>query len=364
MIIVQLVAGLILLIVGAEGLVKGASRIAASLGITPLVIGLTVVSFGTSSPELAVSIMSSLSGNPEIALGNVVGSNIFNVLFILGVSALIIPLVVHQQLIRIDVPILIGLSLLTWLLASDGQFQRWEGMLFILMGAAYTWMLIRISKKEKHKAIKKEYEEAFGEEKEASKPQNQWLSVLFVLVGLALLLLGSRWLVNSAVAIAQNLGISDLVIGLTIISAGTSLPEVATSVIAAIRGERDIAVGNAIGSNLFNLFFILGIASSVSEGGLTVPESAIIFDLPVMTIVAIACLPVFFTGKKIDRWEGLIFLGYYIAYTVYLILSSQKSVALETYHNAMLWFALPLTVITALVLVWKDYKGKQKTKKH
>jgi len=362
MIVVQLIAGLILLIVGAEGLVKGASRIATSMGITPLVIGLTVVSFGTSSPELAVSLVSSLSGNPEIALGNVVGSNIFNVLFILGVSSLIVPLVVHQQLIRIDVPILIGISGLTWLLASDGQFQRWEGILFILMGAAYTWMLVRLSKKEKDKVVQQEYEEAFGEEKSVPLAKKTWVSVLFVLGGLVILVLGSRWLVNSAVAIAQQFGISDLVIGLTIIAAGTSLPEVATSVIAAIRGERDIAVGNVIGSNIFNLFFILGLSAVVGEGGLDVPESAIAFDLPVMTIVAIACLPVFFTGKKLDRWEGVIFLGYYVAYTVYLILSSQKSAALEAYHNAMLWFALPLTLITLLVLVLKDWKGKQAKK--
>ena len=359
MVIVQLIAGLILLILGAEGLVKGASRIATSMGITPLVIGLTVVSFGTSSPELAVSLVSSLSGNPEIALGNVVGSNIFNVLFILGISSLIVPLVVHQQLIRIDVPILIGISGLTWLLASDGQFQRWEGILFILMGAAYTWMLVRLSKKEKDKVVQEEYEEAFGEEKTVPLTRKTWVSVLFVLGGLVLLVLGSRWLVNSAVEIAQQFGISDLVIGLTIIAAGTSLPEVATSVIAAIRGERDIAVGNVIGSNIFNLLIILGFAAVVGEGGLSVPESAIAFDLPVMTIVAIACLPVFFTGKKLDRWEGLIFVGYYIAYTIYLILSSQKSAALEAYHNAMLWFALPLTLITLLVLVLRDWKGKQ-----
>jgi cation:H+ antiporter len=362
MIVVQLIAGLILLIVGAEGLVKGASRIASSMGITPLVVGLTVVSFGTSSPELAVSVASSLSGKPEIALGNVIGSNIFNILFILGISAIIIPLVVHQQLIRIDVPILIALSGLTWLLASDGQFQRWEGYLFILLGAAYIFMLVRLSKMEKNKEVNEEYEQAFGEGDAKNKAHKTWVSVLLVLFGLVLLILGSRWLVNSAVAIAQQFGISNLVIGLTIIAAGTSLPEVATSVIAAIRGERDIAVGNAIGSNLFNLFFILGIAAAVGKDGIVIPEAAIAFDLPVMTIVAVACLPVFFTGKKLDRWEGVIFLGYYIAYTIYLVLTSQRSTALEAYKNAMLWFALPLTLITLLVLVWKDWKG-QKSKK-
>lgn len=352
MIILKLIAGLVLLVVGAEGLVRGSSRIAASLGITPLVIGLTIVAIGTSSPELAVSVMASLSGQSDIALGNVIGSNVFNVLFILGVSALIIPLVVHQQIIKMDVPILIGLSLLTWWMASDGNIQIWEGIVLILLGIAYTLLLIRMSKKEK-KAIEKEYEEAFGNQPAKDKPGKIWMSLLFVAVGLAMLVLGSRWLVDGAVYIAKSLGVSDLVIGLTIIAAGTSLPEVATSIIAALRGERDIAVGNVVGSNLFNIFFILGIAA-VSGGGIEVAESAIRFDLPVMTVVAFACLPIFFTGSKLDRWEGAVFLLYYIAYTAYLILASQNSSSLEAYSRAILWFAVPITILTLAIVTWRQ----------
>lgn len=354
MIILKLIAGLVLLVVGAEGLVRGSSRIAASLGITPLVIGLTIVAIGTSSPELAVSVMASLSGQSDIALGNVIGSNVFNVLFILGVSALIIPLVVHQQIIKMDVPILIGLSLLTWWMASDGNIQIWEGIVLILLGIAYTLLLIRMSKKEK-KAIEKEYEEAFGNQPAKDKPGKIWMSLLFVAVGLAMLVLGSRWLVDGAVYIAKSLGVSDLVIGLTIIAAGTSLPEVATSIIAALRGERDIAVGNVVGSNLFNIFFILGIAA-VSGGGIEVAESAIRFDLPVMTVVAFACLPIFFTGSKLDRWEGAVFLLYYIAYTAYLILASQNSSSLEAYSRAILWFAVPITILTLAIVTWRQAK--------
>ncbi len=362
MVVIQLIGGLVMLIVGAEALVRGASRIAAAFGISSLVIGLTVVAAGTSSPELAVSIMSSLSGQSTIALGNAVGSNIFNVLFILGISALIIPLVVHQQLIRIDVPILIGLSLFTLLIGADGALRPWEGAILVTLGIAYTFMVIRMSKKEKDKAIQQEYEEAFGEKEAPAKQGSMWLSVLFVAVGLGMLVLGSRWLVDSAVAIAQSLGVSDLVIGLTIIAAGTSLPEVATSIIAAMRGERDIAVGNVVGSNLFNIFFILGIAALAGKDGVEVPESAILFDLPVMTIVAVACLPIFFTGNRLDRWEGGVFLLYYIAYTTYLILSSQKSAALSTYSHAMLWFALPLTGVTIIAITWKQWRKNNRVK--
>lgn len=354
MIILKLIAGLILLVVGAEALVRGASRIATSFGISPLVIGLTVVAFGTSSPELAVSVMASLSGTSDIALGNVIGSNIFNVLFILGISALIIPLAVHQQIIKIDVPILIGLSLLTWWMASDGSIQIWEGCVLILSGIVYTLLLIRMSKKEKG-AIEQEYDEAFGKQPGKDKSGKSWMSLLFVLSGLAMLVLGSRWLVDGAVFIAKNLGVSDLVIGLTIIAAGTSLPEVATSIIAALRGERDIAVGNVVGSNLFNIFFILGIAA-VSGGGIGVEDSAIYFNLPVMIVVAFACLPIFFTGSRLDRWEGAVFLLYYIAYTAYLILASQNSSSLEAYSHAILWFAMPITILTMGIVAWRRAK--------
>ncbi len=360
MIIVQLAAGLLLLIAGAEALVRGASRIAALLGITPLVIGLTVVAFGTSSPELAVGIMSGMSGQSALALGNVVGSNIFNVLFILGISALVIPLVVHQQIIRLDVPILIGMSLLTWLLAANGRISPWEGVLLAGLGAVYTFLVIQISKRETSTAIKAEYEEAFGGNDKAVSKRRVWFYFLLVAVGLGMLVLGSRWLVDSAVQIAQALGVSDLVIGLTIIAAGTSLPEVATSIIAGLRGERDIAVGNVVGSNLFNIFFILGIGAMVVPDGITVPGEATHFDIPVMTAVAVACLPVFFTGSLLDRWEGAVFLFYYVAYTVYLLLHGQQSEALEMYSKAMLWFVLPLTGLTLIGLAVKQLRANRK----
>jgi len=352
MIALKLLAGFILLIVGAEVLVRGASRIAAFIGISPLVIGLTVVAFGTSSPELAVSVISSLNGAPGIAVGNVVGSNIFNILFILGLSSILIPLVVVQQLIRLDVPIMIGASLLFFGFAWDGQVQVWEGLVLLLSGIAYTVFIIRNSRKENNKAVLKEYQEEYGQVK---KPVPVWLSVVFVVAGLLLLVLGSRWLVDSSVAIAQNFGVSDMVIGLTIIAVGTSLPEVATSLIASVRGERDIAVGNVVGSNIFNIVYILS-AAAIIGGGVPVEASALRFDFPVMTAVAVACLPIFFTGKRLDRWEGFVFLAYYLAYMAYILLSNLKHHTLDEFTTAMIWFVIPITVLTLVVVFVREFR--------
>lgn len=358
MIALKLIAGFIFLLIGAEALVKGASKIAAAIGISPLVIGLTVVAFGTSAPELAVSVLSSANGQSDISLGNVVGSNIFNVLFILGISALIVPLVVALQLIRLDVPIMIGASLLTLLFAWDGVIRLWEGIIMLILGIAYTVFVIRLSRQEKNKAVLKEYREEFAADPKSAK-RDTLLNLLLVVAGLALLILGSRWLVDGAIAIATGMGVSNLVIGLTIVAAGTSLPEVATSVLAGIRGERDIAVGNVVGSNIFNLLYILGLSAIIGKGGIAVPETTQLFDLPVMIATAVACMPIFFTGKKLDRWEGVVFLGYYAAYTVYLILASRRDASLESFSSAMIWFVIPLTVLTLAVATVREMRKKE-----
>jgi cation:H+ antiporter len=339
---VLFVVGLVLLIVGAELLVRGSSRLAAAMGISPLIIGLTVVAFGTSSPELVVSIQASLGGNPNLALGNVVGSNIFNVLLILGLSAAIAPLIVSQQLIRLDVPLMVAISALTWLFAQNGAIDRWEGLLLFLLLVGYIIFSIYVSRRES-KAVQQEYEEAFGVPKDQQR--KPLIDILLVVVGLGGLALGSHWLVESATLFAEALGVSPFIIGLTIVAAGTSLPEVATSVLASIRGERDIAVGNVVGSNLFNLMAVLGISSAISPAGVAVPEAALRFDLPVMVMVAVACLPVFFTGSRLSRWEGLLFLSYYVAYTLYLILSVGASPYLPIFTQIMLYAFIPVTVL-------------------
>jgi cation:H+ antiporter len=349
--------GLIALVVGAEALVRGASKLSLSFGISPLVVGLTVVAFGTSAPEMAVSVQSAWVGQVDIAIGNVVGSNIFNVLFILGASALITPLVVNQQLIRQEVPVMIAVSLLFWALAADGGIGRWDGILLFGLIVAYTVLVIRQSRRETQ-AVEQEYDEAF-----ASAPDSwdaHWgVQVLLVLGGLALLVQGSRWLVEAAVDFARHLGVSELVIGLTIVAAGTSLPEVATSILAAIRGERDIAVGNVVGSNIFNILAVVGASAVVAPTTLTVSPAVLGFDIPVMVAVAVACLPVFFTGNLIARWEGFLFLGYYAAYTAYLILMATRHDALGPFSAVMGGFVVPLTAVTLLVLSYRHARAGQ-----
>jgi cation:H+ antiporter len=348
--IIQFAMGGVLLMAGAELLVRGASRLALAAGISPLVVGLTIVAFGTSSPELAVTVGGAYSGQSDVALGNVVGSNIFNVLLILGLAAMITPLVVAQQLVRLDVPVMIGASVAALLMALDGSVGRIDGALLFTGGVGYTWFLIRSSRRETA-AVRAEYDEAFGAPPPAARSRRWPLDLALIAGGLVMLVAGSRWLVSAAVATAEALGVSQLVIGLTIVAAGTSLPEVATSVLAAVRGERDIAVGNVVGSNVFNLLVVLGLGSVVAPNGIPVTPGALTFDIPVMIAVAAACLPVFFVGYRIERWEGLLFLAYYIAYVVYLILTSTAHAAVPAFRTAMLYFALPLTAVTLTVVI-------------
>jgi cation:H+ antiporter len=342
------VLGLVLLIGGAELLVRGASSLALALRVSPLVIGLTIVAYGTSAPELAVSVQSGFAGQGDLALGNVVGSNIFNVLLILGLSASIAPLVVSRQLVRADVPVMVGVAFVFGGLALDGSISRLDGLLLFAGAIGYSaYTLIQSRKEESPPAASNESE----------RPRAPWpVQVALVVVGLAMLVLGSEWLVNGAVAFAETLGVSELIIGLTIVAAGTSLPEVATSVLASLRGERDIAVGNVVGSNIFNLLSVLGLTALVAPAAIPVPAAALAFDIPVMLAALLACLPIFFTGYMIARWEGLLFLGYYVAYTLYLILNATHHAALPIFNAVMLLFVLPLTAITLLVLAVRAWR--------
>ena len=351
MTIVLFLAGLVCLIAGAELLVRGATKLALSFGISPLVVGLTIVAFGTSSPELAVSVGAVMNGQTDIAIGNVVGSNVFNVLFILGLSALITPLVVNIQLIRQEVPIMIGASFLLMALSLDGRLSWLDGAMLTVLMVVYTVFLVVQSRRETQ-AARDEYA---AEVKPAAKggwDERLPIQLSLIVVGLAFLVLGSQWLVQASVIFAKALGVSDVVIGLTIVAAGTSMPEVAASVMAAIKGERDIAVGNVVGSNTFNILGCLGISGLVSgSAGLGVPSSVLAFDIWVMLAVALACLPVFMTGREIARWEGGVFLLYYVAYVAYLILAAQQHDALGTFSAAMMSFVVPITVITLVVVM-------------
>ncbi|MDH5823595.1 calcium/sodium antiporter [Luteimonas sp. RD2P54] len=347
---VLLAAGLVALVLGAELLVRGASRLALSLGISPLVVGLTIVAVGTSSPEVAVSVGAAVGGQTDIAVGNVVGSNIFNVLLILGLSALIIPLAVNAQIVRQEVPIMIGASLLLLTFGLDGRVGRVEAGTLLALLVAYVGFLIVQSRREQQAgADAAAATGAMPVDKPATR--NVPLQLLWICAGLGLLVLGSNLLVDASIALASAIGVSDVVIGLTIVAAGTSMPEVATSIMAALRGERDIAIGNVVGSNIFNILGCLGLAGVVSSAGLPLAPSLLNFDLWVMLAVAFACLPVFLTGRTIARWEGAIFVFYYVAYVAYLILAAQQHDALEAFSGVMLGFVVPITVITLVVAV-------------
>ena len=349
--------GVVALVGGAEALVRGAARLAARTGMSPIVIGLTVVAFGTSAPELAVSVGATFADEADIALGNVVGSNIANVLLVLGLSALVGgSLAVAQRIVRIDVPIVIGVSVLVLVLGLNGTIGRGEGLVLLALLAVYLVWTVLGAIRDSSTSIVVEYAEALRHEKlRATSP---FTDVGFVLGGLALLVVGSQALVVAATDIAESLGVSQLVIGLTVVAVGTSLPEIATSILAAARGERDIAVGNAIGSNLFNLLAVLGVTAMVAPNGIPIPDGALTIDLPVMIAASVACLPLFFTGYALDRWEGAVFLAFYGAYLAWLVLDATDHPLRTGYGAAMIGFVVPLTLITFAVLFGREWRRR------
>ncbi|MFZ1519611.1 MAG: calcium/sodium antiporter [Ignavibacteriaceae bacterium] len=302
--------GIILLFVGAEGLIRGSSNLAIKIGITPLVVGLTVVAFGTSAPELVVSLSAALKGNSTISLGNVIGSNIANIALILGVAALIRPLDVHAKVIIREIPVMIGISVLLFFLLLDGKIDFFDGLIFIALLILYNVFSVLLARKEKSPEIQNEFKE--GLKSKFGVP----LSIIFMIAGLALLILGANLFVQSTVAIAKLFNVSDAVIGLTIVAIGTSLPELITSIVAAYKKEADIAIGNVVGSNVFNILGILGITAliiPVSSDGISK------IDLFVMIGTAILLFPLSKTGKRISRFEGILLLVGYIIYLYYLI---------------------------------------------
>ena len=302
---------LLLLIGGAESLVRGSSSLALRLGLSKLMVGLTIVAFGTSSPELFVSLKAALVGQGDIALGNVVGSNIFNIGLILGLTALVCPIPVHFQVIKIDAPIALLTAIILSALLLDFHLGRIEGFLFFAGLIAYVWMNVILARRE---TKANQILEVEGEVPD--KPSKHWvLDMVLILAGLGILVLGSRLLVEHAVLLAQSLGVSEAIIGLTIIAAGTSMPELATSLVAAFRKQPDIAIGNVVGSNIFNILGILGISS------LVVPLSApgiSAFDLGTMILFSVLLLPLLYTGRILHRFEGALLLALYGAYVFFL----------------------------------------------
>lgn len=348
--IMLLILGLAVLVLGGEILVRGASRIALLYGISPLVIRLTVVAFGASTPEAAVSILSSLQGMPGVEIGNIIGSNIFNILVVLGFSALIAPLSVHQQVIYFEAPLGVGVTLLLVGLSFDGVISRFDGFFLFSGILVFTFWAVRKSRTEPVD-IQQEYVKEFG--RSAQRNGHIALQSLFIIGSIGLLVFGSDLLVKGASSMARRLGVSDLVIGLTIVASGTSLPELATSIIATIRGEKDIAVGNVIGSNLFNILCVLGLVGLVAPHGFLVPPKALHCDLWVMLGASVLVLPVFFTGYRISRWEGAVFIMLYILYLVFLILSASGHPGVAVFKALALFFVVPMVTLIIATAVYQ-----------
>lgn len=308
--------GLAGLYLGAEWMVRGAARLARSLGISALVVGLTVVAFGTSAPELIVTTVAALRGQPGVAVGNVIGSNIANVGLILGIAGLISPLRAEMRLLRQEVPVMVASSLLLVLLALDFEFSRLDGLLCLLGFVGYIVLVLRTARDEPATVEARYHQFETAGTLEPSGESRTWDIVLLV-SGLAALAAGANLLVAAAVFIARELGVPDVTIGLTVVAIGTSLPELATSVVAAVRREADIALGNIIGSNIFNVLAILGVASVTRP--LAVDPTLFRFELPVMVGLGLV-LPVFiWTRLTLARLEGGILLASYIAFTWVLL---------------------------------------------
>ncbi len=311
----SLLVGLVVLYYGAQFLVKGGAALALRLGLTPLVIGLTVIAYGTSSPEMVVSVQASLAGNGAISVGNVIGSNICNIALILGLAACITPLTASAQIIRREVPIMIGVSLVAVLMLLDGRLVRWEGAVLLAGCVVYTVLTVRQARAETAAREAEEAARGFANEL-GPLPAKLTISLGLVIGGLVALMIGSHFFVGGAVSLAEAWGLSPVVIGLTIVAVGTSMPELATSLVAAARRESDVAIGNVVGSNIFNVLGILGIAAVLSP--VEVPGLEWV-DLVVMLATAVALLPLVKTGGRITRGEGVFLLAIYVAYTAWLI---------------------------------------------
>ncbi|MGA0862580.1 MAG: calcium/sodium antiporter [Ilumatobacteraceae bacterium] len=357
-ILVRIVIGLVMLIAGAEFLVRGAASIASRLGISAVAIGLTVVAFGTSAPELAVSVGSALRGEAEVALGNVIGSNIANILLILGLSAVFGGLTIASRVVRLDLPLVMIASTVVLLMSLDSSISRIDGVILFAGIIAYTAWLLRASRRES-KDMLVESASAVAEIEGGSADDPVVGLVAYLVGGFVMLVVGAQVLVGAATEFATNAGVSKMVVGLTVVAIGTSLPELATSMVAAYRGERDIAVGNVVGSNMFNLLSVLGAAGIFAKNGVAVADSSLTIDYPVMIAATVVLLPIFWNGFAIKRWEGLLLVGFYALYIVFLALDATDHSATEWVGPAAL-VAAPLAILSFSVAGfqgWRQHRG-------
>lgn len=343
------ITGLGALILGAELFLKAVDHFGLKWGVSPLIMGLTVVAFATGAPELAISIKAAWTGSADLVLGNIIGSNIANILLILGLTAVIAPIDITKRVVRVDVPIVIAASVLLFVLAMDGNLSTQDGVLILLGLVGYSIFTFFHIRNNRNQSRNGGIEEIFEYDEDPEKLGTGFVfyfkNVGLLLIGLVLIVQGSDWMVESAVTIATVLGFSELVIGLTIVSIGTSLPEIATSLSAARKGKADIAVANVMGSNLYNILLTLGLTLVIAPSMLVVSQKAIQLDLPFMVAVSVACIPIFIAGFNLTRLDGIIFLSYYVAYLSYLGLDALTSPYTALFETVMFWGIIPATVL-------------------
>lgn len=361
--VLSFLGGLVGLLVGGHFVVDGASKLGQRFGLTPTVIGLTIVAGGTSAPELAVVFQSIAVDDTELAIGSIIGSNIANILLVLGLVGCLGAVQVTNRVVRIDIPIMIAASVAFLLMSLDGKLSRPEGMiLFAGVVGFVTWTL---------RAAPKASPILVGGDTQTStdnfvaspsgssvgiSPNGLPLVLVRLAGGVAVLAFASRFVVSGAEGIATSLGVPELIVGLTIVALGTSAPEIVTTVIAALQGRRDLAVGNAVGSNIFNILLVLGLTTTLAPDGIDIGTDAIQLDLPILVASAIACLPIVFWDNTLDRWEGGVFVAYYLAYLTFLVLDATGHRASDPFALVMLGFVIPLTLITVAVMVIRQRK--------
>lgn len=310
--------GLAALVVGAELLVRGGARLAARLGIPPVIIGLTVVSIGTSTPELAVGVDAARQGAGSLAVGAVAGTNIVNLLLILGLSAAIRPLALRAQTFRFDLPAMVVAAVVLVAMAQDRELSTADGAVLLAMAVGYTAVIVVLGARESA-AIRAEFEAEYAAPPRLDALREVTVEVVALLGGIAVVALGADWLVDGAATTARDLGVSEAVIGLTIVGIGTSAPELVTTVVSTVRGERDIAIGNLIGSSVYNIALILGVSAVVAP--IAVNDTLVRVDLPLMAAAVLLCVPVFVSGRVVSRREGVVFVAAYVGYLTYLLVA-------------------------------------------
>jgi cation:H+ antiporter len=361
----RVAVGMVLLILGGEVLVRGAAALAVRVGISPLVVGLTVVAAATSSQELAVALGAGLRGESGLSLGNVVGANVLNVLFIVGVCALVTPLAVTRQLMRLDLPVMVALSGGLLLVSLDGRISTLDGA--VLFGAAlvHTVLTVVVSRRTRGApapatgpAARLPARGGVDEGEEWTRPAPIGTSLVLVVTGVGLLVAGAMSVVGGAVDVATGLGVSSLVVGLTVVAVGTTLPELTASLVSVLHGERDLAVGVVVGSCILNIGVVISVPSLLFTSGVPVPPAAMTYDLPVMVATAVALLAVAFTDSTVARWEGALLLVLYLAYTGFIVLAATEHDALDGFTAVLAWFVLPVTAATLLLFTAREVRSR------